>query len=212
MHINGPNETPDNKPLAAIPLRTMCQLPHKKTVELDIKKPSGVPLSALRAILDANTRRTRFAEIGRYWSEADDANLLLRLAGLRAPTRQPYSDPILWLFRTRLAIRKATLSHVDLQHDEKPSTDLGYPQEMGSTVYKSLASWACRCWNYNPEIDTLCKRLHDEIRSPSGSTFYPISDPATCHRILWYSSRTNYSREKVFDTAVETRLFQNRGS
>ena len=210
MHINGLNEAPSNKPLASIPLRTMYQLPHQKTVELDITKPSGVPVNAVRSILDANTRRTRFAELGRYWSEADDANLLLRLAGLRSPTRQPTSDPILWLFRTRLAIRQAALSHVDLQHEQTPSSDLGYPQEMGTTTYKSMASWACRCWNYNPEIDTLCQRLYDEIRSPSGSTFYSIPHPETCHRILWHSSRTNYSREKVFDTAVETGLFQDR--
>lgn len=210
MHINGRNEAPDNKPLAKIPLRTMHQLPHQKTVELDVTQPSGVPFRAVRSILDANTRRTRFAELGRYWSESDDANLLLQLTCFGGPTRKPSSDPILWLFRVRLAIRQAALSYVDIQHGEEPTTDFGYCDQMGATTYKTMAAWACRCWNYNPKIDQVCERLYDQIRSSNQSTFDTISDPASRHRILWHSSRTNFTREQVYDAAVSSQLFPDR--
>ena len=115
MQITGADEAPENGHVAPVSLRTVHVLPDHSEIRVDVTKPAGVPVESFRLILDAYSRRTRnrFSRIG--WKEADDSILLRRLAEGRAPQREPDTDPLFWLVRTRWEIRAATLSHAALQ-------------------------------------------------------------------------------------------------
>lgn len=208
MHLPQRNATSTNPPLASLSLRAVSQLSYKKTVQLDITKPAGIPDSAFRTILDAHNRRTEYASLGKYWSEKDDANLLQSLASLRGPTQEPESDPILWLLRTRRSIRQAALPLAAVQHEQKPAPAIEHEYELGGTTYQAMAAWACRRRPHHTCIREVCQRLYDEILSEGRTAhFHPIQDKATRHRILWHLAHITAPRRTQFRIAVQTGLF-----
>lgn len=178
-------------------------LPHKKAISVDLEKPSGVPIRAFQCILDAHTRRSRFALAGQAWPEKNDANLLQQLAGFREPRWELEHDPLFWLSRVRWQIWKATLSHADLQHGEKLHRGATICPEPtpASNSYTALVAWAYRHRPCNERFNKVCGVLFDGVPIEGRSKF-TLPDHQAGHWLLWTGQARGWARLETINRAM----------
>lgn len=211
MQTSRSNAPSENWRVSDVPLRAVSPMSSDKTVDLDVEKPAGVPNRCFKLILDAESQRLRACHTTRPWrSEAFQA-LLRRLTESRAPSREPESDPLLWIARVRWAIRAASLSLPDLQPAGGISPALRLPERLSptSTSFRMLASWAHRCCRVQQSDHQLLLRLSDQIHGRIVEAD-PLSDNTACHWWLWYACARGFSRADAFAFAVASGLFGNR--
>lgn len=202
MHQPYPQKTRIRPPQRTV--RAMLALPGQGHRPVDFTVPSGITDKSLSALLN-----THLPELGRVprgdfgrktiaKAEKSCAELLRKMARETPYVRYRNTDPLLWLLRSRRAIRTASLALHNLEPSSPIPGPFGIPEgdAQTSVSYSALASWACGCWKRYAWVNRLCDAL-----SPGHSDTWN-ADPGTLSEsrywLFWASRASGFSPEETW--------------
>lgn len=197
-------------------LRQVLALPRQEKILVGFEVPTGSVYSGYKIILDAHPQRQFTNGRIRGQSPADGEELFQRLAHVGKPSREPFTDPVLWLFRIWWAVRQATLALSDLQPHEKLSRTLEIPKGIAPSplTYSAMAARAFQCSGVqygNSELcDGLLDRLHAFKTGEPRPGPCPVPDNTTGNRLLWLETSRTHSREEAWDNLCAAGIFRNQ--
>lgn len=200
-------------PTLRISLREVHILPATGNWRLDLPKPIGIPDRAYRVILNHDICRNPFI---RRPEEARE-KLLTSITAIGDPTWQHFTDPLLWVLRTRWTIRAASLSLAALQSGEELSRTAAlppWPATTQTTAFRTLAAWAGRCrptqWEDNPLRGLILRQIEACDIDWLPVSLVQASVPEARHRVLWAAIARGATREEAWNYLGRTKLLGDR--
>ena len=177
-------------------MRAMFTVPYSQTGLFGWQTVIGERSEYVRPILDLNFQRrgVSWAQMGEGALRKADEEFLSRLAAIRAQSRKPDADPLLWFLRIRAAHTSPSYTFGSVQRFEASLIRHQLDKRIGKEAlsYRALAAWACRCSANGDFLGAVYREVRHQVRhgDPSQRVYLAYLSEKAAAWLTWLAAAT----------------------